>query len=889
MNFKDFLKEQFRPCIFCYATPEVKRNNPNYFYVISKAWSEVQDKFNDKDKMRIIFPKEDEQLSVLQSDLLSLEEENMRKEKEKIELTSVNLIREFYFKQEYFKRHFFPDLPIGLLIVFSKENPDFNDIFRRFPLWANVRAKSLKVKLHFPSDNIINPLENWQRRHLIPRYLEIVKQIDIDYEEESTIQQRISAALGMQDNPFESSMRRKYYADLCVQRGKLSEAASCYQGFSLQQFSEEATFCSVLCDILADNINQNTLKNIVKIKSRKTTFNQYNLYSLTEFYVRIALSNQPIIALSKLPKPRLEIEKQQITLFRPFLLEQTALFSEKRHFCFYISEAASSFAEIGAINISELCYRAGIDSFYEISWPIVSQPLCLKAHDIIAKNGFSTIDIITNMCRSSSLPFSKEIGELIQRLNIDSPFPCNFCNVKVIDFIAPDFPGMHVEELRDEWKQITERLFGSYKRETFFNYNSMDPFQCCVGEEAILIVQIKLYADISISDIYLLTMGTAEIEQKISDEPSSRIKTYFIKFIPKKTGNLEIYGIGFKWKNVCSLETPFNHSPIRLKVLEPLPKATFTFSPVCTKAIVGQFVKVDAKIKNGSYPLDSLSILIKGNVEASLIDPEGEELFGKTKLKNLEADEELDITVSTHFDKIGKYYLVLLFPYWKKEKNFPPRFHSQVFNFEIFAPPTPKIEYSLSGVQAFSPEYSWALGFTCPFHPNIAGNLFFEDKYSINKHLIVVDGRLSLVDFASVENTEEEFILPKFCEKFVDKSKFYFWYQNHFGIVQTEIHFPETPVSILLKKQENNDNTEFVKYDFIITNLRNEKLTNLCFIFNGNFPFFSGINKKLIKSLDIKESVIIKTHIVFPETIKSFSITLILNKQIYNYSIPIDN
>ena len=92
-----------------------------------------------------------------------------------------------------------------------------------------------------------------------------------------------------------------------------------------------------------------------------------------------------------------------------------------------------------------------------------------------------------------------------------------------------------------------------------------------------------------------------------------------------------------------------------------------------------------------------------------------------------------------------------------------------------------------------------------------------------------------------------------------------------------------------MKKQENNDNTEFVKYDFIITNLRNEKLTNLCFIFNGNFPFFSGINKKLIKSLDIKESVIIKTHIVFPETIKSFSITLILNKQIYNYSIPIDN
>ncbi|OHT02523.1 hypothetical protein TRFO_30311 [Tritrichomonas foetus] len=882
MNFKDFLKLQFQPCIFCCATPEVVQTMPNYVNMIQNAWEIVNQRIPMK--MRLVFPFEEEKLSELQYKLVTSREENLDQvHSDVLEITSSTIIREFYFRRQFLKRCFYPDVPLGILYPFIQENPEI-DINSSFPIWMQPYIRAVKkVKIRLPAKNIVDSLTRWVS-DLALDYEVFTKKIERQFELEwSGFQQKISAYLGFQEDPQRANRVLKLYADICVQKGKYEEALSSYQllysSTMFEEFIQEGYFCATIVDIISGNVSKNSLKNITNAKNRKFQYiNFYNfyLYSFTELYIRSILHDKPILPLLRIYPPPTDVEESYDSLFKPFIFEQLAQLSKKYHFPLYLYKAGQYYTKIGAYNLSSFCYRASIDCFNGENWPNIVQPLCFEAYGIISKTD-NTTDIIVNLMNSKSLIFPQQIGNHIKECKFDFPLPCGFVSARINEFFMPGFPGIQIRELQDEWKQTSERMFGAYQREKFFDFNSISHYDCCVGEEVTVEVQLKFFADIEIRNIYFLTNGTAKIEQKPANCPNMRLRTVNVKFTPIEAGYLEIYGVGFEWNSVCILECPFKHLPIKCKVLEPAPKINFSFSNVCNKVVIGQFVKIDILAENGPIPLDSFSILIKGNVDADLVFPEVESIFGQSKMTPLKANEKTNIEVSAHFEKVGKYQLILIFPYWKRD-HIPPRYEHKIFDFEVFNPPKLRIERSISGIQVFSPEFSWALGFTGPFS-------------NINQHLVVVNGRLCLLDFVSMKSNEQKFELPKFCKKFLDNSKLFFWYQNHYGIIQSEIEMPPTLISMtLIKAKSNEKNGNKNQYQLTISNIRNHALKNLEISLGGSNSkvLISGQTKIVLPSLDPGQEFSINLHILFFEVESFLPITLFTEEQIFSFSLYID-
>lgn len=1027
MTFLEFLKRQIQPCVFCFPTPELIKKVPDYESIVNNAWENAQSALPFP--IRCVFPPSNEKLAILQAELVSVRENNFNSLfNNQAELQSMELIREYFFRQEFCNRFFFPDIPIGILIISHGSGPpNISEIYNSFQNWVNpFISKLTKAKLLLPSKNIKDPIAKYLNSQCIPAYKKLAFEIEEFYKQQwKGIQQRVAAFFRMQDELYNSILYLKLYADLCLQRGQYNEASAAYQVIIANsgyiEFTYQAQFCISLCDILSGNITQKSLNYVLLIKRSKLPYNQYFTIMLTELFLRIYLGSTPSATFTKFPMPRMQREKESDILFRPFLFEQIAALSEKHYFPLYLSNSAQLYNSIGAIKMAALCYRASIECFNGIDWPNIFQPLTEKTIRVVNKTEMNSLDLIVNVLNSKSLPFSKRIADLItntlrnpnfQRLNhiqsadqaknqeqnpsleqkpnqeqesnsynpypmdpqYELPFPCGFVRARITNFYVPGYPCVQIQEIADEWKQTLERMFGAYRRQTFFDYNSLSLFQCCVGEEASVDVYLKFHGEIEISGTYLLVSGNSSksLEQipiivqhqdkrkpkmksvnsalpssssfsfrsnssnstssaslssvnlpsysstsspsknaalstslssnflktptnsnfKIGLTSSKKIKKVQIKFVPKVAGVLEIYGIGFIWNDVCRLESPFKHLPWKIKVLEPSARVDFTFSEVFQKVVVGQYLSIEVIAKNSSIPLDSFSLLIKGDVEASLIDPEIEEIFGQSKMLPLAANEERKITIGARFRKEGKYKLILIFPYWSKNSP-PPRYGLKIYDFKVYSAPQLKIEKTISGVQIFSPPDSWALGFS--------GNI-----PTIDQHLVVVDGRLCLLDFVSLDtkdDEENEFILPNFCKKFIVKDeeeenrsrkknrnkKLFFWYQNHYGIVQTQIECPETPVSIVLTKEGQ-------LYCFYISNISGGKLENLSLSFgeslnsNSNDEYvyeiaLSGLSKKVIQSLDINQTVVFKTHIFLFESHTSLPILLSIGNRKYSFYV----
>lgn len=918
MSFIDFLKEQIRPCVFCYPSPKILATLPQYSDSINEAFSQAQKELPYP--IRPVFNNSDEQLSVLHSKLVTVREQELFEIfSNQKEIKPIELIREYFFNQEYFNRNFFPDLPIGILVLSLKQEEiqTPSEILNRFKSWGKKFTKNIKiVRLHLPSNNVQSPILKWLLTSIVPIYESFVKFIEQKYEEQwKGIPQRVAAFFGAQDEPLNSILDLKLYGDLCLQKGNFFDAISIYQkvlsNATFPSLKEQSHFCIVICNILSQQVNENTLSHILKAKALKTTYNTYLLYTLTEFYIRTILNDKPIEALTSMPVPRLQKEKQCEQLFKPFILDQRSLLAEKHHTPLFLSEAAYRYRQIGALVLAGFCYKSCLECFNGQNWPYLSQPLAIKALTIIMKTNINTLDIIADVMNSVSLPYSSELADVIKSImsnpsddntqinpQMDIPLPCGFIHAKITKFEVKGFPGVVIPEIRNEWNVTAEKMFGAYKRQTFYSYNSMVLNQCCVGEEAEIEVMLHFFADIDIINLYLLTNGPVEIEQKkVSPISTMYIRTANLKFIPKNSGSLEIYGLGFEWKGICNIECQFKHLPLKLTVLEPAAKVDFTFSEVCNRVVVGQYFQIEAIAQNRSYDLDSFSLLIKGDVNASLIDPEIEDVFGQSKMAPLKAHEERRMKIGVHIDKVGKYKLILIFPYWSK-KHPPPRYGLKIYDFKVFPTPELHIERSISSIQVFTPEYSWALGFTGPFP-------------SINQHLLVVNGRLCLFDLVSIDNTSNEnntIDLPKYCTHFIEKrdkiieenkhlKKFrdqveeyentvYFWYQNHYGIIETKLAKPKTPVSIAISK--NNE-----EYVFSITNLRNKSLSNLIFLIGdvdstNNSIFVCGITKKVIGKLDVGETVAFKSHFLMLQPNSQLSIKLLMEQDIYDFSVYTD-
>lgn len=1022
MAFFEFLKHQIQPCVYCYPTSELMKKVPNYEEIILNAWENAQTALPFK--IRCVFPPLNEKLAVLQSDLVSIRENKFNSVFDnQNEIESMEFIREYFFRQEYSHTYFFSDIPIGFLIIANNSGPtNTSELNNSFQNWmSRFTSKAVKAKLILPTKNVKDPIAKYIKIQCIPNYEKLCLDIERNYQQKwNGIQQRVAAFFKDQDELYDSLLYLKLYADLCLQKGRFSDAISAYQylitNSNYTDFASQAQFCLVLCDILSSSISSKTLKNLLLIKKSKFSYIQYFKVILTELYLRMVLNDEPAVAFSKIPMPRLFKEKEMDNLFRPFVFEQIASLSRKHYFPLYLGNSARLFNKIGAIKLSALCYRASIECFNGVNWPNISQPLTEKTLRVMCKTDMNSLDLIVNVLNSKSLPFSQILSNIIkstlenptfQKLNhiqdetnnenktqnlnqsevknevknlnqndenlnndegsnsqnqnlypmipqYELPFPCGFVRAKITDFYVAGFPCVQIREIADEWKQTLERMFGAYRRQTFFDYKSLNTNQCCAGEEASVDVYLKFYGEIEISHVYLLVSGSSSVsleqypiifqyqekgQKKTSNQLpfsssltfkktsspaeesakvmtpsysssflkshnsqvssfSNKIKKAQIKFVPKVSGELEIYGIGFIWKDVCRLESPFKHLPWKIKVLEPSARVDFTFSDVCNKVVVGQYVQIEVKAKNSEIPLDSFSLLIKGDVEATLIHPEVEEVFSQSKMDPLDSNEERKIVIGARFRKEGKYKLILIFPYWS-QKNPPPRYGLKIFDFKVYEAPKLHIERSFSGIQILSPKDSWALGFS--------GSI-----PTIENHLVVVDGRLCLIDFVSLDtkdDEENELNLPDFCNKLLEKDKkeneddhhhhrlinknenLFFWYQNHYGIVQTPINFPQTPISIVVKKEDT-------LFAFHVSNISNKKLSNLILEFGNSvlneengFDYemvVSGLSKKVIKSLEIHQTIVFKTRIILFEDHTTLPITLYTENSKYTFNVYIE-
>jgi hypothetical protein len=222
---------------------------------------------------------------------------------------------------------------------------------------------------------------------------------------------------------------------------------------------------------------------------------------------------------------------------------------------------------------------------------------------------------------------------------------------------------------------------------------------------------------------------------------------------------------------------------------------------------------------------------MKSSIEASLIEPQTEVVSGQTQLKPLDAGERVKIILGVCARKVGQFQLLLAFPYWADRP--PPRYEYAMINISVVKPLSISIENSVSGLQVMCPPGFWAVGFTGPYP-------------DLDRHLLVVDGRFCLLDFACEENKNERTEIEEYCRPFIDESRLSFWYQDCEGFVSMPIKPPPTMLAIVLIRNQEKCQLEvtnledvalgetFVKVeqslqrlDYILTGITRQRFADL--------------------------------------------------------------
>lgn len=802
-DFRDFLRTRFSPCIHVIASESVKTANPLYYHVIEEYWSEISRKHKDK-RLRIVFPHELPKIPELQDVFISSRDIPPQKQQnyQTLELISTVKIREYLITLDYLQLDSFCDLPLLIIIlVVPDENPSLNIKF--YPNWArNFIVDTVQETMLFPNIDLYNLLEQYYLVSINKIYPNLIKVWTAEYNKYwGDFMNRISNYLNQVTS--ESVFRRlKFYGDILLQQQQYAKALKIYQQY-IKAYNDELnpTYLSVLLmiicsQILDDTITQDLLGTIHIAKDLSNSAVTYYALVLIEYHVRLSLKMSPAVTFVESNKKIIKSDFARI--ISPFLIEQHAYYMSRRHASFKFYSASVAYKSIGALNLAQQMIRNAADGFNHESWMFLLQRLDSMIFEIQTITEGNPLDVVVDVVNSKVLTDPKRAKKMLKSFNFNTPFPCGFVQAKAIDYFAIGFahsppPGY------DEWNFMIGRLFGAYTQGKFFNRKVIGDKIGVVGER--IVVRVALAYPTShypIFDMSLLYCGKAKAEVSQITIGAWKYSVIDLHIIPTEPGKLEIYGIGFNWANVVHMETSFQNCPLVFEILPSVPHITYSIKEYCDTLYKGQISKLEITLKNCDHDLDYLSIFFAGDMQATLITPESENLLGMCKLPNLKAHEELTLELSIFGESLGDFDLLLLLPYWNY--GFKPRYLHMFLHFTVYPDPPLHVERSLSAIQVLSPPGSIAHGFT-------------TSRFDAQLHNVIKEAQFCLYDQFSLMVENGKFNPPKFVVPYIDEEKFLFWYQTYWGYVRVAFEMPESPVSVFFVHKSET------KYDMEITNI----------------------------------------------------------------------
>ena len=843
-DFVGALKERYRPSIFCFPSKEAEAEYPNYRDIVSAVWSEA---IRDSPiKFRLMFPPKKPPIEEFQRELIQIRNERTTYHDKVYELDTTARIRKRVLDDIFMPLQFLPDIPSGILVVTkAKESPTFPTGIPPWihPLIRNMRKSSIRLT----APNLGQLLAKWVVDTILPLYHANVARIERDYERDWIgLRQTISNFLGTREDPVAACVTLKLYADLKMQQGMYEEGNAAYRkliGNSEDpDLVSQVNICAAFSDLLTRSAGPQTLDYLANCRMyNRKSVELFILCCLIEFFVRLEMNDTPEKALmSFVYVARSSFEM----VINPFLVEQLALCSKLRHCSLYLSLAASGYLRLGAYDLQLSCTRNAMDDFHVYQWPLLCQGLGSSMLRTLAKINEDPIEVLVTILSSHTLTMPRELHSHLSFFKIDSPLPCKFVRAKVIDVYAHGFPNTPIKGLADDWNQNGERLFGAFYRGQFFDYKVLKKRECCVNEHVFLRLMIITHrAAFNLTNIQLLLRGKASAVVAPVSVHHGPIAVVELCLTPTAPGNLEIYGISFEWEMCAHFETTFSHSPVKMLVSDDVPNVSMSvIGEINDELVVGQTTQVQLKLRNNWHsPLQSLSLFIAGEMTASLIEPEIEDICGQYRLPRLGPGEEVELTIAVHATKLGTCLLDLVMPYWGP--NPPPRYEYLELEYRVFPQESIFVQRSLSGIQALAPEFCWALGFTGP-------------ERDIDKHMLVLDGRLAVLNFVSCENVDDTTELPRYCRPFVDPSVFMFWYQNRYGVVCVPLERPKTEVAMLVRRVSEND------FELEVSNLATTPFENVFVSVEmaDTFPGFIVLGKSchFVPEIRPRESVTLK-------------------------------
>jgi hypothetical protein len=564
-----------------------------------------------------------------------------------LELKSTARIRQHFLDQISMPEFFFPDIPSSvLLIVKGSERPKVPEFV---PTWAKdlIRA-SKKASVKLPLSNIVGPLSNWLIKTAVPCYQEKIQEIEAAHARDwAGFQQALATFFGTREDPTTSSISLKLYADLRVQQGLYAEAGVAYRRLAsiLEpcELLSQSCLCGAYSDILSHSISRDTLDLLERSRQyARKRVNHFTLCCLTEFYCRLRLNCSPAIALL----PFVFFARSPFdAVINPFIIEQLSSVSPPRHRVLMLSFAATGYLRLGAFPLGCVCYRYALDEFHDQYWPFISQTLCHSLLSALARTGDDPIDVIVAIVTSRLLTNPPELRRVLLALKLDSPLPCRFVSARVGRVSAPGLPCERLRSFAD-WERTGERLFGAFYRGSFFDYGILRRREGVVGERISIGIVLKFAgAGFGLDSARLLSRGTAEVESEKISVPLAKVALTEIGMVPIREGRLEVYGVAFEWAGAASFEVVFAHAPIEIFVHRVAPKVEIAVTWPPEELVVGQIVRIGVRLRNVTQVrLARLSLFLESDIDASIVEPDVEEVCGQCRLRPVETGEELNVT-----------------------------------------------------------------------------------------------------------------------------------------------------------------------------------------------------------------------------------------------------
>ena len=759
--FSEFLNDRFSPCIFCIASTNVMGTNPNIAKEILSTWEKITK--NYRLVVRMIFPMSICGFSSAVSELLNMRNlypgtqpfffvENDISNQIHGEISSIQLLRQKVFESDLFPPYCFSDIPISILLIKSsdkkEESLELPDNFLK--KWIKEETDKIKKYIiEMPCDLEKELIKFFEEKYLIDLSL---RQNNLFDKYNKSYNTKISKFFRKRNEPTESEICLKYYADYQFQVKCYDEAKEIYEDLYNSPLSQQCYLMSAFCDIASQFFTPNTIELLEKALIDCTNdLERFGIY-LCQFYVENTYEKfQKIIENSK-----------KYLILRPFLMEQVASFLNRKKSAFRLFISSIDYDTFKCYEHSLKCKIMALGMIKEKGFEKIKISLIHEMMNIYLKGNYSKFiaSILTERFLSNPLL----LQEMLRKTQINELLECGFVDIQVKSFLSEGFARTIPDGFNKFWPKTGQQLFGAFRSNDFLNYNIFNVLECSTKKPLMFSIFFKsLYPIFKFTNIKLKIKADFEIEQNLEEyNGNNRIMNFSI--LPKGGGPIVFDGLLFDWESI-HFQKHFKFNPINFISYSNAPLINVEIISSKYELYVGEIIQVKIIIQNLGINLKHLGMALYGNVKYEILNSHSDEISGQQFLTPLKENEKTEILLSILGENIGKYDLLIIFPYWAE--NPPVQYISKHLNFTVKQIPENSIKVKNSELTFISPDGFQAIGFT-------------SSHFDPDPHVIELKNETGIFNFISTNKRHTKLVLPNYCVPFIDESpQLCFWCKSN--------------------------------------------------------------------------------------------------------------